>query len=48
MSESELRPMWLKYSALCRKQGKLSMSYQVLQSLLGLKLLFLKFFCFLL
>lgn len=35
MSESELRPMWIKYSALCRRQGKLSMSRTVLQSLLG-------------
>lgn len=35
MSEGELRPMWIKYSALCRRQGKLSMSRNVLQSLLG-------------
>lgn len=35
MSESKMRPMWLKYSALCRRQGKLSMSRNVLQSLLG-------------
>ncbi|VDK48418.1 unnamed protein product [Gongylonema pulchrum] len=34
---NEMRPLWIKYASLCRQQGKLSMSRQILTNLLGLK-----------
>lgn len=36
LSQSELRPMWVKFSSLCRKEGKMGMSRRVLCSLLDL------------
>ncbi|KAI1717889.1 FAT domain-containing protein [Ditylenchus destructor] len=35
LSQNELRPLWIKFSSLCRKQNKLSMARNVLQSLLN-------------
>uniref|UniRef100_A0A915E5G1 Serine/threonine-protein kinase TOR n=1 Tax=Ditylenchus dipsaci TaxID=166011 RepID=A0A915E5G1_9BILA len=36
LSQNELRPLWIKFSSLCRRQNKLSMSRNVLQSLLNI------------
>lgn len=36
LSQSELRPMWVKFASLCRREGKTSMSRRVLCSLLDL------------
>lgn len=36
LSQAELRPMWVKFSSLCRREGKLSMSRRVLCSLMDL------------
>lgn len=32
-----MRPLWIKFSSLCRQYGKLSMSRRILADLLGLK-----------
>ncbi|EFO21688.2 phosphatidylinositol 3 [Loa loa] len=37
LSRNEMRPLWIKFSSLCRQYGKLSMSRRVLADLLGLK-----------
>uniref|UniRef100_A0A915Q5B5 Serine/threonine-protein kinase TOR n=1 Tax=Setaria digitata TaxID=48799 RepID=A0A915Q5B5_9BILA len=37
LSRSEMRPLWIKFSSLCRQYGKLSMSRRILADLLGLK-----------
>ncbi|KAM3720293.1 Target of rapamycin [Dirofilaria immitis] len=37
LSRSEMRPLWIKFSSLCRQYGRLSMSRRVLADLLGLK-----------
>lgn len=34
LSMNEMRPLWIKFSSLCRRQGKLSMSRRVLKTLL--------------
>lgn len=36
LSQAELRPMWVKFSSLCRHEGKMSMSRRVLCSLMDL------------
>ncbi|VDM28508.1 unnamed protein product [Toxocara canis] len=36
LSMKEMRPLWIKFSSLCRRQGKLTMSHRILTSLLGL------------
>uniref|UniRef100_F1KPT5 Serine/threonine-protein kinase TOR n=1 Tax=Ascaris suum TaxID=6253 RepID=F1KPT5_ASCSU len=36
LSMKEMRPLWIKFSSLCRRQGKLTMSERILSSLLGL------------
>ncbi|MFH4981854.1 hypothetical protein AB6A40_008563 [Gnathostoma spinigerum] len=35
LSMSEMRPTWIKFSSLCRRQGKLKMSKRILTRLLG-------------
>ncbi|VIO96237.1 Uncharacterized protein BM_BM1727 [Brugia malayi] len=37
LSRNEMRPLWIKFSSLCRQYGKLSMSRRILADLLGLK-----------
>jgi FKBP12-rapamycin complex-associated protein len=34
LSQNEMRPLWIKFSSMCRKSGKLSMAGRVLKSLL--------------
>ncbi|VBB33194.1 unnamed protein product, partial [Acanthocheilonema viteae] len=37
LSRNEMRPLWIKFSSLCRQYGKLSMSHRILADLLGIK-----------